>query len=453
MTIFSTDLKRLSSQMSDARLITANSRIILQPVWVLAALFICLLQMPSSVLAQQAGVCNGGDAVNPVATTTSNQTLFTHQFDSGAHWSLCWHIDDKAGLTLTDVSYGAPEEPQRMVLRQGSVGQILLQYDEDTRPTSLVSDIGLGNARILQDSPSLCDDGQILTSSGATMSVCSKQRDVNLMTQTRNDSPTRRHQVSLHSWSRIDNFIYQIVWRLSEDGEIAPAIELSGQLSRFTSDPRFGSPVGRDAQLASNATWVSTWRLEFAINGDEDPDVIEEIQFPFNITEVVRRPLQRRQLLTETLRQVDPEQFRGWVVRDSTATSTTVLGNDGNPINHLSYFLDPQPSGFAYSSQTNNWAGFDIAVTVARNCEQLASGNSGFNPNTVTSDDCASNLDFYTDGEPLSNGNIVVWYSLARHLTPSREDIPAIASRQAAFRLQPFDWSPFTRFDTAREEP
>ncbi len=411
--------------------------------------------MPFPVLSQQQNVvCDVAGNTSADQTAAQDQTPFVHQFASGARWSLCWHVDAQAGLTLTNVSYGAPGEPSRMVLRQASVAQILLQYDEDTSPTPLLSEIGLGGSRILRSGPALCTDGQSLGSSLALSSICIKERDINLMTQVRNELPTRRHQVSLHSWSRIDNFIYQTIWRLSEDGEVAPAIELTGQLSRFTSDPRFGSPIGDASRLAANATWLSTWRLQFAIDGDNAPDAVDEVQFPFNITDVVRRPIDTRQVPTEAFRHVDREQFRGWIVRDTAATATSLLDESGSPINNLSYFLDPQPSGFDYLSGTNDWSVFDLAITRANECEQLASGNT-LRGSTSTNDGlngCATSLDGYVDGESLADEDIVFWYSIARHLTPGSEDIPALSVRRAAFRLQPFDWSPYTRFDTVREQ-
>ena len=110
---------------------------------------------------QQEFVCDVAGSNSSGSASADDQTPFAYQFESGARWSLCWHIDEKAGLILTNVGYAAPQEPLRQVMRQASIGQILFQYDQDTTATPLVSEIGLGGARILRDGPAQCDDGQL----------------------------------------------------------------------------------------------------------------------------------------------------------------------------------------------------------------------------------------------------------------------------------------------------
>lgn len=401
-----------------------------------------LTVQPGKALANSAPDCN-------VATPTGNadsSTLYTYQFDSGARWSLCWHMEQSSGLNLTQVHYAAPNEPMRQVLEQASLGQILFKYDEDTNYRHLLSDTGLGGTNTLDPGSSFCSDGELLNSTAEpNESICLKQRDLNLMIQLRQETPIRRHQLSLHSWSSIDNFIYQTIWQLSEDGEILPVVEVSGQLARFTDDQRFGSPVGNE-RFASNATFLFNWRMHFNIDGDESRDIVEEIQFPFNVTNVVRRPFTSRVIETETFRDVDREQFRGWLISDSVTSSAI----DSTLDTRIGYYLDPQPSGFSYVSRRHNWALSDLAFTRSRSCEQLASINIQ-NPDSVPA--CAGNLDFYTDGESLDGAQIVAWYSIARHLTPDSEDFPAIGSLRAAFRLMPFDWSAQTPFSSTEITP
>jgi len=408
----------------------------------LLLMFATLIVHPGNALADGEPDCS---VPTPTGRADSS-TLYVYQFDSGARWSLCWHMEQTSGLTLTQVHYAAPNEPMRQVLEQASLGQILFKYDEATSYRHLLSDTGLGGTNTLDPSSNYCNDGELVNGSVAQdETICVKQRDLNLMIQLRQETPIRRHQVSLHSWSSIDNFIYQTIWQLSEDGEIQPVVEVSGQLARFTDDQRFGSPVGND-RFASNATFLFNWRLHFNIDGSESRDVVEEIQFPFNVTNVVRRPFTSRAIETETYRNVDREQFRGWLVSDSVTSSAV----DNTLDTRIGYYLDPQPSGFSYISRQHNWALFDLALTRSRPCEQLASINVQ-NPDNEPA--CAGNLDFYTDGESLNGAQIVAWYSLARHLTPDREDFPAIGSLRAAFKLIPFDWSAQTPFSSTEVTP
>ena len=382
----------------------------------------------------------------------TDATLYEHQFDSGAAWSLCWYIDDAAGLTITDLHYTAPAEQARQVLEQASIGQILLKYDEDTTYSHLLSDRGLGGQQTLPTQTGFCEPNNLIVSTvNPEQSICGRFRDLNLMIHLRNETPQRRHEVSLHSWSRIDNFIYQTIWRLSEDGEFRPSVEISGKVSRFTDDPRFGSLLdnvgftsdGGVQRLASNATFLISWRLHFDINGDAANDQIHEVEFPVDQTDVIRRPIALRLMETEELRKVDRELFRGWRISDEVASSSI----DSPETTRIGYYLDPQPSGFDYLGRKHNWTLFDMALTRFNSCEQLSSNNSAVNPG------CADNLDFYTNGEAVSDGSLVVWFNLARHFAPDREDYPAIRARRADFRILPFDWSAYTPFNPRTESP
>jgi len=386
----------------------------------------------------------------------TDATLFEHRFDSGAAWSLCWYIDDAAGLTITDLHYAAPAEQARQLIEQASIGQILLKYDEDISYSHLLSDRGLGGTHIMQPTTGFCDaSNQIVSTANPEHRICTRFRDLNLMIQLRDETPQRRHEISLHSWSRIDNFIYQTIWRFSEDGEFRPSVEISGKVSRFTDDERFGSLIGNAApayddgdgvRLASNATFLISWRLHFDLNGDSVNDQIHEVEFPIEQTDAVRRPIALRLMETEELRKVDRELFRGWRISDEAISSS----QDTQRATRIAYYLDPQPSGFEYAGRRHNWTLFDIAVTRFNNCEQLSSNNSS--ANSVNAD-CADNIDFYTDGEALSGDSTVVWFNLARHFAPDREDYPAIRARQASFGILPYDWSAHTPFNPRSESP
>jgi len=111
----------------------------------------------------------------------------------------------------------------------------------------------------------------------------------------------------------------------------------------------------------------------------------------------------------------------------------------------MGYYLDPQSSGFDFVSRQDNWASFDLSVTRAEPCERFASNN------TSVIVDCGNSLDQFVNGESITGEDTVVWFSLARQLLPKAEDYPVISTREASFKLIPFDWSASTPFTPLTE--
>lgn len=435
-----------------------------------AALIICAALLPLSVA--QAVDCqsrlvysvNGNDT----QTTQVMPTAVTHEFDSGARWEYCLSFDTHSGLVFNNLSYAAPDEPLREILSEASLGQILFKYDEDTEASHVLSDNEIGAADLMPTGPGFCDDGALVSVPGThgSSNICQRQRAVNTMIQINDNTPVIRHEMSVHSWAQVGTFIYQSIWRFSEDGEITPALHLQGRLSRFTADRRYGTPINGRDRFASHATLVANWRLDFNIGGNSSPDVIEEIEFPGIVSiDGLRRPISRLEVLTESFRRVDRDLFRGWLIRDSEISSVEVADTEappsgigisntptisapvGNGSTRIGYYLDPQTSGYSYLSRRYNWPTFDLAVTRANDCERLASFNTG------RAGGCAISLDFFANGESLANEDTVVWFSLVRHLVPRSEDTPAIGSLAAEFKMIPFDWSRYTPFDPPANQP
>lgn len=411
-----------------------------------------LLATLASTLSLGIGVGHAADCeprlvysanATPSLATEVQPLPVTHEFESGARWDFCLSFDTHSGLVLSNLAYGAPAEPLRQVLNEASLGQILFKYDEDLVASHVLSENAIGATDLMQTGPGFCDDGSWLSvpGTGNTGNVCQRHRDINNLTQVRNETPLRRRELSLHSWAQIGTLIYQSIWRLSEDGEITPALHFQGRLARYTDDARYGSPIAGSERLASHATVVANWRLDFDIGGDNANDRIEEIEFPGVMFEALSRPISRLPLTTESLRRVDRDLFRGWLISDSEISSAV----DG--VTRIGYYLDPQTSGYAYQSRRYNWPNYDLVVTRNNPCERLASFNSG------RAGGCGISLDFYTNGEPIANEDFVIWFSLARHLVPRSEDYPAIGSLAAEFKMIPYDWSAYTPFNPPVDEP
>lgn len=367
------------------------------------------------------------------ATTTAEPTAFSHRFDSGAQWDFCWHIDEQAGLTLTHLHYAPPAEPSVKLMESASLAQILFKYDEDLNASHILSSHGLGGANHIAPNANNCPSGSNQLNNNG-FGLCQRVRDLNTLTSVRRSAALRRHELSLHALSNAGAQVFEQVWRFSEDGQITPTVRMGGELNRFTRDPQYGSNIAGTGPLAANASLLFTWRLDFNIGETPNNDIVEQIEFVPHVSNVVRRSLTTTVLNTESFHKVHRTQFRGWLIRDADLSAGT------NNITRMGYYLDPQSSGFDYISRRDNWSLFDLSVTRANACEQLASKNISDQP------DCGTSLDQFVNGESLTNQNPVVWFSLARQFIPKSEDYPSIATREASFKLIPFDWSASTPF-------
>jgi len=377
------------------------------------------------------------DVVDGQGTSLSPSEL-EHQFDSGARWQMCWHVDAQTGLTLSNIAYGAPQEPVRKVLQSASLAQILLKYDEDRSAKQVLSEVGLGLSQHRVADALSCLAGEIHSGENNS-AICVKLRNKNSLTSLRRSESIRRHELSLHAFSTVGSQSFEQVWRFSEDGQIIPAVRMGGELDRFTHQTEYGSPVKDLRPLAANASLLYTWRLNFNIADTEKNDLVEQVEFVPHENNTVRRSIDTQLIGVESFHRVNRTRFRGWLVKDEDLSS----GSTG--ATRIGYYLDPQSSGFDFVSRIMNWANYDLAVSRNRQCEQLASGNDRYNSN------CGNDLDDFVNGESLQGEDVTVWFSLARQFLPRAEDYPAISTAEAGFKLIPFDWSASTPF-TALEE-
>ncbi len=360
-----------------------------------------------------------------------------HNFDSGAKWSLCWSVDEGAGLTVHHVAYQAPNQPLRTVLRSASVAQVLIHYDADTQPSHLLPSPGLGGNNVKAFQASDCGDGELLQNTQGQQ-ICKRQQDLNNLTRVRNTQSIRRNELSLHSWSIINDQSLQQLWRFSEDGEITPTLIIGGIVNRYTRDARYGIKVNENNLYAASASINASWRLAFAIDATSNNDLVSEIEFPAVNTDVVKRPMQKTAITTETHRIHSPENFRGWLISDADVSA----GNDN--VTKIGYYLDPQSSGFNFNSANRQWPNYTVSFTNEKPCEQFASNNAQAQP------ECANSLDSFVNNEPLQSP--VLWVNSTHRYTPSREDYPAMRTMTASIKIIPFDWSPYTTFSPEPEQ-
>lgn len=383
-------------------------------------------------------LCLSAGAHVPMAAALDCQTgtELGHTFDSGASWSFCAVLDDDHALELQELHYQAPGDISRKVLQHLHLGQALLHHHDQTEAQSLISENKLGGSSLQTLNSNVCD-GELLTLDQPNAKLCSRVRPTGLLAKYSIRPGLQGAQYQLFSVSNYQGLTFKVMMGLSEDGRIAPSVTLSGRSSEVGSNAQFGTPLvnplAATPLFATQMSLLYTWRMVFALNGDQKNDVVEEYNFQLEPTLGNRRPMTITPIETESLRNIDRNAFRGWHIRD---------------VDGRGYYLDPQNSGYRYSDRKNNWAQFDLALTSFNACEEHTRINKSIAGSEPV--ECVGSLDDFVNGDSMSDTKQVLWYSLSRVHRPSAEDYPIIGSMIADFELIPFNWTATSPFEISQ---
>lgn len=343
---------------------------------------------------------------------------------TGARWDLCWDVRAQEGVVLSEVHYTTPAGLRRKVLREASLAQIEVLYDDGAATLYHAGNPGLGGEQLMSLDATDCPDGLLLYHAERPV-LC--QQTVGRGYLYKYYSQQRQGDaLALFSASQIGQHLYVVRWRLLDDGVIEPEVGDGGRLLRLGRDLQYGWPLGENGAVGIGYVTNYWWRLDFDIGGNGANDIVEE--FAVNpATSNTRRELAVTRLTTETGRSTDPDTKRSWRVRDGALTNS-----DGHAI---SYQLDARRAGYRYvGPDTAPWNQHDVYVTVARPCERLAARN----PTTAG---CAADVAGYVSGESLNGADIVLWHRVTAHRLPRAEDTPALVVQWHGFQLLPRDWT------------
>jgi len=355
-----------------------------------------------------------------------------HVFDSGAAWELCVEVDERHGIELRNIHYRAPGDTLRSVLKQLHVAQIMMHYhdESDARPQ-------LGNAddgRLLPMTAQQCNGDRLPSNSGDAdqneATLCARVGDNRVLAKFAQRPALHSERWVLRSALQRNSLVWSTSVALSEDGQITPAVRLSGRAreansnvsTRYTTSPDDGN-----TQLV-RATVLNTWRMVFNLD-DGAFDKVQQFDFPLLEEFGNRRPMQLSNIDSERFGVVDRELFRAWRVLDTTGSG---------------YYLDPSNSGFSYTGGKLNWTRFDVGFSRYKNCERYAFNNTTHDPEARS---CGASLDDYINAESLTDAHPVMWYSQSHTFNPTREDWPVIRNFKQSFTLLPFDWTPASPFE------
>lgn len=375
------------------------------------ALLVSLFWWHLPISPAQAGTCATGTAIS--------QTLPT-----GARWDLCWAERINEGVVLSDIYYTPPGGVQRKVLREASLSQIEVQYDDGHAAFTYTRVPGLGGNQLLTLESTDCPAGTLL-GNGERNVLCQQIGPRGYLykyytVQRQGDALT------LFSASEIGQRTYIVQWRFFDDGTIEPQVGEGGRLLRVGQDSQVGWPVDADGTIGIGYVTNYWWRLDFDLAGNGANDFVDE----FNVDSInsnTQLATSATQIDAESGRSTDPNVKRSWRVRDGALTNA-----DGHAI---SYHLEPKQAGYQYiGPATEPWSQHDLYATVAHDCERLAVAN-------LTEPSCGADVAAFVNGESLAGADIVLWYRVTAHRLPRAEDTPLLSLQWHGYQLLPRDWT------------
>lgn len=370
------------------------------------------------------------------ALECGNAVSLTHTYPSGAKWSMCAALHDGFGLHLTELHYHAPGDSLRRTFSELHLAGLLEHHHNETRERSVLSEINFGSDAFVSFDAQSCPgelvviERELAALKDSAKQICTVEYANRILAKFGAASVMQSHNWDVIAAASDGQDVWEVLITFGEEGTVTPTINRSGVVHRFTDNPSFGSTGVKNPRstgaFAVNSTLLATWRIVPGFADSGKGLIVEQFDFPLRADLGNRRPMSVRVIPTETLRQVDREQFRTWLIS----------GLEG-----AGYAIDVQNNGFQYRSKQFNWSLFDVAFTRFNVCEQMTLNNP------VSDADCGASLEAFINGESLENTIPVLWFSQSMPIVPSAEDNPLMQTRTLSFDLVPFDWtkvSPFT---------
>ncbi len=296
-----------------------------------------------------------------------------------------------------------------------------MHYHDETDARAQIG-ISQETGRLLAMTSGNCD-GTLELQDVESARVCSRMENNRTLAKYAQRPSLQSQRWELASAVQRDGLIWAISITFTEDGQITPAVTLSGRARQSNTTDAFAATLPTSAKRLARATVLATWRMVFNLD-DGGYDAIQQFDFPLDVSRGNKRPMQVTEMGTEVFAKVDRDRFRGWRITDPMGTG---------------YYLDPSNSGFSFTGSRYNWARFDVGLTRFKSCERYALGN--------TTDSCGASLDDHVSGESLEGAHPVLWFSQSRTFNPTDEHWPVISNFHQSFTLLPYDWTVASPFE------
>ena len=344
-------------------------------------------------------------------------------FSSGAKWDMCWEVRPEEGIVLSEIYYAPAGHTRRRILGVAGISQIQTEYDDGSSSEFLVTDAGLGGSNLQTLSNEICD-GQLHKDSGRKV-LCSMSQSAGYIYRYKNGQRRLGNKFEVFSISSAGSREYIIRWTFLENGTIEPAIGLTGQFTKTTSNAGAGWKVTAQNKLASSFVDHYFWRLDFDIAGDSGNDTIEQIK-SVPSTNRLTKTKQTQTISSELAATFTPAEKKFWRIRDESVKNAS-----GKAISYEMVMLN---YGMQNKGNSNSpWLKNDVYITRYNACERFAVQNTG--------NACGSNVSEFVNGQNTNAKDIVVWYRLTHHTLPRDEDFSLAAPQWSSFILLPRDWT------------
>ena len=359
----------------------------------------------------------------PTAPSCPLGHTLSKTFSSGAKWDMCWETRAEEGVVLSQIHYKPAGNTRRRVLGEAGISQIQTEYDDNSASEFVVTDSGLGGSNLQTLTSAMCS-GQLHQDAGRNV-LCSVTKSSGYIYRYRNSTRRQGSQFDVMSISTAGSREYIVRWTFLENGTITPAIALTGQFTKTSSNANNGWPVTSQNKIASSFTDHYFWRLDFDIAGNSENDIAEQIKSVPSSNRLTKTK-QTNTVSSELAASFTPAEKKYWRIRDQSVTN-----NAGKPISYEMVMLNYASQNKGNSSSP--WLKNDVFITRYNSCERFAVKNPTNN--------CGGNVSEFVNSQSANAKDLVVWYRLAHHVLPRDEDFSPAAPQWSSFILLPRDWT------------
>lgn len=382
--------------------------------------------------------------------------LVSQEMSSGATWSMCWSVDPKRGLELTDIHLAPPGADPVSVIASLSISQLEVPYDTGERLTSDITEAGFGGSkmqtldeescagdRLGADIPNVGDGTYGKTPHREVL--CSELVDGGIAYHASDVAAPavgRRTDWQLSSVSRVGWYEYVSQYVFAADGTIRVRLGATGDLSPVDhTDGDHGWPIGPgETAHAASHSHNAVWRVHWALGG---PGGMAVEQYD---AEPTGEHGERSPIVRGGTAPIERPATAEWVDRRWWRVLAPEVRNaDDHPI---SYQIDlERTDSFTFVEDHEHGAadGYDVAFTNADECQIFATRNRGT---------CGAGVpEFVSRGSDEPLDDVVSWVAVGFHHVPRDEEQSPMELHWQGFSLLPRDFTA-QRFDVpkGREE-
>ncbi|MHC6178238.1 copper amine oxidase [Glutamicibacter endophyticus] len=375
----------------------------------------------------------------------------SREMTSGGTWNMCWSVDPKLGMVLSDISFAPPGKDPIPVISQMSLAQLEVPYDDGGRNTSDITTAGFGGpnmhsltdlectGQILEAPIPNIGDGSKYGSTPTRPVLCSDMVDAGLSYRSAEVGELlakRKDDWQLSTVSKVGWYEYINQVTFGADGSIRPSLGATGDLSPVDySDEKHGSAVGpEDSDHASSHSHNAVWKIDWALGG-QTGQVVEQFDAKDTGTEGKYSPI-----VEGNYTRIDTPATARWSDRRWwKVMAPETLNADGHPI---SYQIDMgKTDSFTFVDDQKHHegeTGYDVAFTNADDCQIYATYNRGR---------CGRGVVDYVKkqkGQPLDD--VVSWVAVGYHHVPRDEEQSPMEVHWQGFTMVPRDLTA-TRID------